>query len=932
VGQSNGHWHRVDRNWLWKSRLQETAKILQNPDFPQTGVHISMSVNSPSPVQEIARRKALFAEVRERARQQFDAGIPGIQVASSLCSGTEQVLLALIDEALAEFPELEEVIAEQGAVVAIGGMGRGELVPFSDIDLLFLHTGANAREFDRFAGRFVQICWDSGVQLGHAVRDIPTCLQLSRKDCQIATALIEARRLWGNEKLVDRLVTRFRQKVIQPRQRTFLEDCLNARREGWDEGGPPAQQLEPDVKASAGGLRDLHLIRWIGYAKYGVKDLDAMRQQGILEKQDAVRLKEAWEFLTRLRIDLHFSAGRAQDRLTRDEQLRIARQRGYVETAEQRPVERFMQDYFQHASDVSAITHRFAALQRTRTWGEVIRDLIVGHRAEGVLYVTPDQITVSERHLPKVCQSLESILQAFRCSALYDRPLSPRMREAIKQAVPGLPKTVSAESARLFVDLFRCVRPLGPTLRTLFHTGVLDIIIPDVTHVRNLLQFNQYHHYTVDEHTLRAVETVTRFEQEATPVGQAYRAIRQKELLHLAVFLHDIGKGFERDHCEVGEEICIRIGTRLMLPIHQIEQLALLVRRHLEMGDLAWRRDITDPALILNFSREIGSPDTLQMLYVLTAADVTAVGPGTWTQWKAGLLTDLFDRCLEILSGKRYSFHEAERIREIKQEVLTALQQSGTTSWTLDDVDRRLAGFSAYYLTTTPVTRIAEDLSIIDRLSPTDVEVITSWTAETGTAEYRIITRNTAMATGCFYKMSGVLTAKRLEILSADINTTVDDVVVDSYQVLDRDYEGEPPAVRFQEVAQAFRDVLQGKLTVESLFVRSRRFGANATRTVSNLPNRVKIDNESSDTRTIIDIFAHDRPGLLYTLARTLFELNVSIDLAKISTHFDQVIDVFYVQESDGTKLRSTERIQQIKDRLEQALAHFDTTSHKQFL
>lgn len=891
-----------------------------------------MSPVPPSPVQEIARRKSLFVEVRERARQQFKAGTPGVQIAETLCSGNEEVLLQLVQETLAEFGDRQELIAKQGAIVAVGGVGRGELAPYSDIDLLFLHTGPAATDFDEFAAKVVQICWDSGIQLGHAVRDIPTCISLGRKDAQIATALIEARFLWGNEKLVERLVTQFRKKVINYRRRKFIEDCLKARSEGWSEDGPPAQELEPDTKASAGGLRDIHLIRWLGYARYGVKDIDSMRSQGILDESDAAKLKDAWEFLTRLRIDLHLSAGRAQDRLTRDEQLRMARERGYEETAEQRPVERFMQDFFHHASTVSDISRRFASRLKTRTFVEYVRDLAVGHWAEGYLYITPTQVTVSVRNLPKVCRNLESMLHAFRCSALYGRPLSPRVREAIKQAVPNLPLTVSAESARLFVEIFRSVDFLGPTVRSMFNTGVLDVVIPDVQHVRNLLQFNQYHHFTVDEHTLRAVETVTSYEHDESPIGQAYRAIKHKELLHLAVLLHDIGKGFERDHCEVGEEICIRIGTRLMLPIHQVEQLALLVRRHLEMGDLAWRRDITDPTVLLGFSREIGSPDTLRMLYVLTAADVTSVGPGTWTHWKASLLTELCERCLSILSGKRYSFHEAERIQVIKQEVYGALHAVQARSWTQERVNSQLSGFSSYYLTTTPVSRIADDLLIIEKLTPTSVEVVTSWNPETATAEYRIITRNPAATSGCFYKMCGVLTAKRLEILSADINTTSEDIVVDSYQVLDSDYGGEPPESRFRDVAETFRKVLQGDLTVESLFIRSKRFGSGNVKTVSNLPNRVKIDNVSSDTRTIIDVFAHDRPGLLYTLARTLFELKLSIDLAKISTHFDQVVDVFYVQESDGTKLRSQERIQQIRERLEQALTHFAETSHKQFI
>jgi [protein-PII] uridylyltransferase len=309
------------------------------------------------------------------------------------------------------------------------------------------------------------------------------------------------------------------------------------------------------------------------------------------------------------------------------------------------------------------------------------------------------------------------------------------------------------------------------------------------------------------------------------------------------------------------------------------------------------------------------------------------VGPGTWTNWKAGLLAELFDRCLVMLSGKRYSFHEAERIRDVKAQVVAELSQRPHQGEIQKWVDTQLKGFSAYYLTTTPPQRIAEDLETIRKLSPTAIEVLPSWSAETGTTEYRIITRNPLASSGCFHKMCGVLAAMRMEILSADINTTADDVVVDSYQVFDPDYKDKPPELRFEEVAEAFRNVLQSKVSIESLFSRNRRFGSERVdRAVSDLPTRVKIDNESSDTRTIIDVFAHDRLGLLYVVARTLHELDLSTDLAKIATHFDQVVDVFYVQERDGSKVQSAERLRMIKERLEQALKEFSELGHRKFV
>lgn len=886
-----------------------------------------------SPLVSIAERKQQIAAIREKARLLFEQGSPGIQIASAISAGFDHFLCELAEAICGRYPESTAArIREQGAIIAIGGTGRGEMCPYSDIDLLFLHERNGTSEFREFVSAFVQDCWDSKIQLGHSTRDVATCIALARQDPQIATPLIEARYLWGNPALHTRLETQFKQRVLFSRRRQFIDDCLEAREVGWSEYGPPSQELEPDIKTSSGGLRDLHLIRWIGYARYGVKDLDSLRLKGALSKEDARTLKQSWEFLTRLRMDLHFSAGREQDRLTRDDQLRIAEERQFSGNERQRPVEEFMQLFFHHSSQLATITRRFVALERPRSIGEVTRDLVVGHRAEGMFYVGADRIEVADRYLKRVCQDLDSMLHLYKAAALYGVLPSPKVAEAIQEHLPAPPAQLSPKAAKAFIEIFKCNTALGPILRSMFQTGVLDAVIPQVTHIRNLLQFNQYHHFTVDEHTLRAVEKVVGFSEDETAIGAAYAEIKHKEVLHLAVLLHDIGKGMGGDHSEIGAEIAIEVGRRLSLPEYQIEQLALLIRLHLVMADIAFRRDITDPELVVNFSRQIGSPDVLRMLYTLTVADVSAVGPETWTNWKANLLTEFFDRCMVILSGKRYAYHEEQRIRETKEKVAGELQSRRGNSISSDWVIRQLSGFSAYYLTCTPIAQIADDLQVIHRLDPGEVEVNASWDATTESMEYRVITGNAAYQNGCFHKMTGVLTAKRLSILSADINTTADGMVIDSYRVVDQDFSGEPPPDRIDEITRALRSVLKGEISVEQLFQRNGRFGPPVPqRPASGLPPTVKIDNDSSDSRTIFDVFAMDRPGLLYTLTRTLFDLGVSIDMAKISTHFDQVIDVFYVQERDGSRLRGKERLEEIRSGLQQALEDFEGETHRRF-
>jgi [protein-PII] uridylyltransferase len=874
--------------------------------------------NSPaSPLERLQRRKARVVALRSKAREQFAAGVPGIQIAAAYCSAVEAFVLEQAAESLEALPpECRDVVAAQAALVAVGGTGRGELCPFSDVDLMLLCDPNACAQVREFGSALFQALWDSGLKLGHCTRTPRECLALARQDPAVATALVESRRLWGDEALYSRFERQFHRHVRR-RRSAFILDCLSARLEA----GPQAQELEPDVKNSIGGLRDLHLLRWLGFALKGVRDLDSLKLHGLLEKDEARALKAGAEFLTRLRIDLHLHAGRDQDRLTRDEQLRIANDRGIEGTLEQRPVERLMQEYFRHATEIAGVTRRFADRHRPRSLARRTRDYIIGHRAEGVLHVSPHEIDAPPRHLERLCRSLESILRIYKAAALYNVRLSPRIVDAVQKAVPELPPEVSPYAGRLFLDILGCTRPLPGLLRSMAQTRLLDVLIPDYTRIRSLMQFNQYHHFTVDEHTLRAIETAARLESQETPIGHAYRALRHKDLFHLALILHDIGKGFVEDHCLVGERVARRIGARLDLPAAHTEMVAFLVRWHLEMADVAFRRDITDERTLVTFSHLCEAPERLRMLYVLTAADVSAVGPGVWTDWKSDLLAELFDRCLLILSGKHYTFHDQERMQAVKHRVAETLSQPADPAARLEWVERQLAGFSGYYLTCTPPERIAQDLEVIARLGADEIHVSGAPDPATGTVDYRVITRDPVAASGCFHRICGVLSAKRCSILSADINTAHDGTIVDTFRVIDTDFSGPIPGERIDEVARLIVRVLRREESIDEVFRRSRRFGSDEfDATVSDLPTRVAIDVDSSDTRTIVDVFAHDRPGLLYRVARALHELGVSVDLAKISTNFDQVVDVFYLTEQDGRKIADERRLAEIHDRLMQTL------------
>jgi [protein-PII] uridylyltransferase len=900
------------------------------------------SVPSERLSERLRQQRARLQSLRDQARLRYSGGAPGLQVATLICEWTDELIIEIFGHALQSLDETaRRRAAGCAAIVATGGTARGELAPFSDADLLFLRTSACPREFDECIAQAVRDCWDAGIRLGHSVHTPAAALAAARGDTTFATALVGARRLWGDERLFESFRARFQRRIVRNRYARFYHDCVAAREAERKQFGLSERQLEPDVKRSSGGLRDIHLLRWIGYAAYGTGDIDLLRRQGALTKEDADALREAHEFLTRIRVDLHFAAGKAQETLTREEQLRLADLHGVVATASQRPVERFMQTYFRHATAVADISARFVVRHRPRSLWHRCVQFLLSHRSNQVFRVSGGEIDVVPRHRERVCGSLESLLNLHELAALYSARLTPELADQIRQSVPRLPREVSPQAARLFLSILRATGQVGRQLRSMFATGLLDVILPEITHVRCLLQFNQYHCYTVDEHSLRAVEAAENLDGDPGPFGTAYRKIRHKELLHLALLLHDLGKGFEHDHCEIGREIAETVATRLGLPAPQRETLMFLVHKHLLMEQIAFRRDLTDLELLTRVSRDVGSPESLRMLYVLTASDMTAVGPRAWTGWKADLVTELFERTLQILSGEPSMYREAERVQQVCRQVQSSLVENpalvgngggdpfpstGEPDASLPEVEQQLRSLPTHYLIATPSGEIVDDLACVRRIAAGDDTVLVRGTYDplSHTTEYRVITRDQT-GSRLFSNLTGVLTAKGLEILSANICTTSEGIVIDRFRVHDTDYAPPIPHFRLEEIESAITAVLEGRQSVEALFQRHRRILLRAeSQLLIREPSRVAIDNNSSERFTIVDVFADDRRGLLYTIARALLELNVSVALAKISTHVDQVLDVFYVTDRDGGKLQDEQRLESIRGTLVARIEEFE--------
>ncbi|MBI3836799.1 MAG: [protein-PII] uridylyltransferase, partial [Planctomycetia bacterium] len=523
---------------------------------------------STSPIfrESLLEARQRLASVREEIKQQHRAGSPGIQICTRLTDLLDAVTLDLYESALADlWPDGSEEFRSQIALVAHGGYGRRVVAPYSDVDLMILQAPGANQAVVPLASRLLRDLFDAGLELGQSVRTPDQACRLAAADATVCTSLMESRFLAGSTKLFRTFSEKF-QRRTHARRKSLFNAINDARRMERLQYGETVYLLEPNVKRSRGGLRDLQLLRWLGFACYGTTDPDAMQLMGALGKDDQCTLRDATEFLLRLRNELHFQAGKSNDVLDRSEQVRLAALYGYEGTHGILPVEQFMREYFHHTKGVRSVVSNFTANARpgqswARLWGTIF-----SHQVDGDYRVTPGHIVATERGLQRLQTDLSEVLHLCDLANLHDKRIAPATWETVRNAVPRFTGEVSGEISRQFLSLMSQSGRLGELLRRLHELGVLEKIIPGFTHARCLLQFNEYHKYTVDEHCILAVERATEFIADPGILGRVYSGIKQKRILHLALLIHDLGKGFVEDHSEVGLRIAEETAHRLRLP------------------------------------------------------------------------------------------------------------------------------------------------------------------------------------------------------------------------------------------------------------------------------------------------------------------------------------------------------------------------------
>lgn len=857
-------------------------------------------------------------EIRSAHDAQRTAGERTVAARSRCAAEIGQALTALCDHIIEELyrPALEELSSESRSLVsnglsliALGGYGRRDLAPYSDIDLLFLADPAceDHPVVREFVSRLVRDLWDVGLKLSQSVRSTAGCIAAAKQDLTCRTALTEARLLIGNQQEFTVLQSRVRRSLQSAPINRLVDSILSERsREHYDYHAQTVLLLEPNLKKSPGGLRDMHMMRWIALARYGEQSLDGLQATGAIRSDDLATLNEGQAFLQYLRHEMHFQAGSAQDVLTRDEQIRLAGWLEFRDEAGLLGVERFMREYYRRTGAIHEVVMRFIENARKRPVLDRLIRHVASSRVEKHFLRTRHTLTIAADSMDVVLGDPELILQLFDCARGYGVTVDHEIVERIR-SLNGI-LVITPEARRRFLAMLDNPPGLSHLIRALHKVNLLCRLLPPFEHARGLIQFNLYHRYTIDEHTLRALEAAVRRRDEHSPLAQAYREIRDKSLLHLAVLLHDLGKGFERDHCEVGGELAADVARDFGLNDRQTHTLAWLVQNHLLMAHTAFRRDLADEATLVQFARAVATPEMLRMLYVLTAADTEAVSPENWTGWKESLLNELYFRAAEELTGEAPTANAEERARKARAELVCELRGQFPASC----LDQQLGLMPLSYLQGTPASTVARHLHMIERLADRPVQVDSEYQPATNFVEYTVCTRDD-LTEGIFSKIAGVLAAGGFQIVSATIVTRPDKVIIDTFSGQDVTFAGPPPASRRRELADQIEAVLLGKLRIEDLLARRRIPISPSGNGGLCVPPQVEIDNTTSDRFTIVEVFAEDKLGRLYTITRQMFDLGLSIHSAKISTHADQIVDAFYVTDRQGKKLEDGSYLEHVR-------------------
>jgi [protein-PII] uridylyltransferase len=820
------------------------------------------------------------------------------------------------------YPLNNPTASERMTLIAVGGYGRGEMAPYSDVDIAFVTPYKQTGWTEQVIESMLYTLWDLGLKVGHSSRSLDEMIRMSREDLTIRTALLEGRYVWGDQSVYDEASARFQAEIVSDTARTFTSEKLAERDARHKRMGDSRYVVEPNLKEGKGGLRDLHTLFWIGKYIYRVNNVAGLVDKGLLTPSELRQFQKAENFLWAVRCHLHLVSKRPEERLTFDVQREIAARMRYQDRPGRSAVERFMQHYFLNAKTVGDLTGVFLAhldnSLATRGRRFTLPSLAGFRRSPKKLngfvldrgrvalpsddFFQHDPIRLIEIFAIADKEGLEIHPQAMRAAARDTKLIDAKVRN-------------DPRANALFLDVLTSPREPETVLRWMNEATVFGRFVPDFGRVVAQMQFDMYHHYTVDEHSIRAIGLLSRIEKglfdEDHPLATAItRQIISRRVLYIAVLLHDIAKGRGGDHSVLGAEVALKLCPRFGLTPAETENVAWLVRWHLFMANTAFKRDLSDFKTVLDFSQHVQSPERLRLLLVLTVVDIRAVGPGVWNSWKRQLLSNLFEAAEEVLRLGHKQRGRNERIAT-KQDALRA--SLGWSEAAFAALTKRLP--EPYWIAE-PDDILASNARHIAKAGDTSLSIAATVYPARGAT---LVTVYAADHPGLFYRVAGAIHLAGGSIIDARIHTTRDGMALDNFLIQDPFGQPFDEESRLKRIETAIEDALANR---QQLIERLEARPLPRTRAEAfEIEPNVLIDNRASNRYTVIEVNARDRPALLNSLAYALFQSKVTIHSAHIATYGERAVDTFYVTDLTGDRIASETRLKDIEERLLEAAA-----------
>ena len=815
-----------------------------------------------------------------------------------------------------QFPSHNPTEAEKLSIISVGGYGRREMAPFSDVDLLFLTPYKMAPWSENVIETVLYLLWDLKLKVGHSSRSIKDCLRLGSDDYTIRTAMLEHRFVCGDINLASQLNEKLWKNLFSGTAKDFISAKLIERENRHEKHGQ-RYMVEPNVKEGKGGLRDLQSLYWIAKYVYQTQNISDLVDLNVFRSDEYVQFEQAEEFLWAVRCQMHHLADRAIEQLSFDLQVEVASAMGYHDSRDQRAVEIFMQDYFRHATRVGDLTRIFlTSLEAVHAKDEPLLERIFKRKPK----IDNDYIVIHNRlaiksekeFLTNPINLLKLFSEALRTGLLI-HPNAMRLVSA-NLAMVNNEFRASTEAQQIFLELLLKHGNPERALRRMNELGFLAKFIPEFEPIVAMMQFNMYHSYTVDEHTIQCLKTLAQIEKselvEELPIASSIlKDGVNRKVIYIALLLHDIGKGRSDDHSILGAKIAKQVSPRLGLNKQETETVEWLVRYHLLMSDMAQKRDISDPRTVRDFAKAVQSVKRLNLLTVLTVCDVRSVGPDTWNNWKATLIRQLYAETKAILEQGAEALNRENRMTEAKKALREKLSE-----WDNKDIKIETGRHYPPYWQGFQVDAQFAFAKLLRNLGADEIKI--ELTPDTDRDATRICFALSDHP-GIFSRLAGALALVGANVVDARSYTSKDGFATAAFWIQDGD--GSPyNQARFSRLRRMIEKTLSGEVITREAIKERDKFKKREK--AFKVPTSITFDNEGSEIYTIIEVDTRDRPGLLFDLTRTLANMNVYIASAVIATYGEQVVDSFYVKDMFGLKFHSESKQKKLEQNLRQAI------------